>query len=180
MTPLTRTALLVAACALFTAACGEAPTVDEGPQPLSEPGCVALADALAHGDDWRAGLEPLDPAPRPSVAKPGFTIRLWVSADALETYRALAVDAEVPAASADFPRGASVVREIFDAEGNRTGVTATCRAQAGYNPDVGDLWFASRPGDADSLEVGRIASCNSCHTLNDETAGLYGPLMPAE
>lgn len=176
---LTLTAL-ASALALFTLACGEEPAVEAGPQALSEAGCVALADALVHGDDWRIGLEPLDPAPRPSVAKPGFTIRLWVSAEAIDTYRALAVDAEVPAASTDFPRGASVVREIFDADGNRTGVTATCRAQAGYNPDVGDLWFATRPGAADSLETGRIATCNSCHILNGETAGLYGPLMPAE
>ena len=85
----------------------------------------------------------------------------------------------VPVAAEGFPRGAAVVREIFDADGRRTGVTAACRAQAGYNPDVGDLWFASRPGDAlDRLEVGRISSCNGCHTFNDATQGLYGPMMP--
>lgn len=165
----------LATLALACAACGEAPA-DGGPMPLTEPGCVALADGLDHGDDWRFGLTPLDPAPRPSVAKPGFTIRLWVSDHALGVYRGLAVDAEVPS-DEEFPRGASVVREIFDGEGRRTGVTATCRAQAGYNPDVADLWFASRPGAA-PLETGRIASCNSCHTANDATSGLYGPLMP--
>jgi len=168
----------LSALALLTAACGE-PALDDGPQRLSEPGCVALADALDHGEDWKLGLRPLDPAPRPSVAKPGFTIRLWVSAGAIDAYRALAVDAAQPVADGAFPRGGAVVREIFGADGQRTGVTATCRAQAGYNPDVGDLWFATRPADASgSLEVGRIASCNGCHTYNDATAGLYGPLMP--
>lgn len=180
---LTSHTLALAVLSLAVAACGDlrrgaSNTLDDDTRPLTldEPRCATLADALARGDEWLVGMEPLDSGLRPSAAKPGVSIRLWVSSDAIDIYRGLAVDAETPTTEA-FPRGAAVVREIFAADGQRTGVTATCRAQPGYNPGIGDLWFATRPSDDPAaLEVGRIDSCNGCHAGNQPTYGLFGPL----
>lgn len=191
MRPFLTLSLALCLAPLF-AGCGDMSDMGGEPMPeaadtekaLTEPGCVAFAAALTEGEGWRTGFSPLDPAPRPSVAKPGFTIRLWVSDHALEAYRGLAVDVAPTANRTGFPRGAAVVREIFDADGRRTGVTATCRAQLGYNPDVSDLWFATLPGDvsplarADEIRTGAIPACNGCHTFNDATDGLYGPILP--
>ena len=76
--------------------------------------------------------------------------------------------------------GTLIVREVLDDTGTVTKLTMMAKGPAGYDPTLGDWWFAEtdptgKPltGDA-GLQVGRLTACHSCHVPRASTDYLFG------
>ena len=113
----------------------------------------------------------------PSVAAVGSMIDVWTSATAAAEYARVSPDGVGSGAS--LPRGALVVREVRNAAGTLTAVTAMFKGEDGYNPDLGDWGFidVKSPGSASvdgGMTAGPTAECFSCHLPRRSDDYLFG------
>lgn len=105
----------------------------------------------------------------------GQSVHVWVDDGALAAYRA--IDPEDASASSDpFDEGTILVKEQLDNAGEVAVLTVMAKVQAGYNPDVGDWWFAQTnpEGVVNGTFSGKVGFCIGCHTPEAATDYVFG------
>ena len=125
---------------------------------------------------YRASFQRVNTSPYPSTVGT-FDINSFVHGDT-RTYRSIHPEDTTTTASVSI--GTVIVREVLDSTGAVTKLTMMAKGPAGYDPTLGDWWFAEtdptgKPltGDA-GLQVGRLAACHSCHVPRASTDFLFG------
>jgi hypothetical protein len=68
----------------------------------------------------------------------------------------------LPVASGVAPHGSIIVKENYDAAKNRIGYTVMVKAE-GYNPEVGDWFWASYDITGNVAAEGKPGGCITCH-----------------
>ena len=117
-------------------------------------------------------------APYPSVAAPGAMILAWVSTASLGAYAA--ISPEATGSHATTPEGTTIVRAVLGTDGGVAKLTLMSKGPRGYNPALGDWWFAvtdpnGTPFENDAgAEVGRMSGCYSCHVPRGGDDYLFG------
>lgn len=101
-------------------------------------------------------------------------MRIWINSDQAQAYRDLNE-------SSSFPIGTTIIRALYDSQGNVKKITAVVKGIEGANPGSNDWMFAvsDHNGVLDSnttgqLQFGALANCNVCHIQKLDTAGLFG------
>lgn len=111
-----------------------------------------------------------------------FDINLFVHGDS-RIYRAIHPEDTTTTSSAtpvDISVGTLIVREVLDGSGAVTKLTMMAKGPAGYDPTLGDWWFAEtdpsgKPLSGDNgLQVGRLMACHSCHVPRATSDYLFG------
>jgi len=118
--------------------------------------------------------------PYPSSAVAGSMIDEWVSTDAYAQYSRIRPDQT--GSQAVIPIGTIVLRAVLDVDGVVTALTVMCKGPAGYNPALGDWWFAKTdpngvpipPSDNATEDVGQLTGCYSCHQPRANDDFLFG------
>lgn len=109
-------------------------------------------------------------------------INVYVSAGAFNTYAV--VDPGAPGTGITLPEGTIIVREVLEPSGKVKRLTLMAKGPAGYNPDLGDYWFAVTEPDGTPVvengvtRVGRLADCYGCHVPRATDDYLFG--VPAD
>jgi hypothetical protein len=107
-------------------------------------------------------------------------ISLFVSEESVETYLRVRED-KLP-----LREGALVVREVLDSNLKVTRLTVIAKGPQGYNPEVGDFWFAVTDPAGNVLDkdgtrqAGALPSCAGCHIGKKDQAFLFGISPAAE
>lgn len=106
-----------------------------------------------------------------------FDINSFVQGDT-RIYRA--IHPEDTTSTASVSVGTVIVREVLDSTGAVSKLTIMAKGPVGYDPTLGDWWFAEtdpagKPlvGDA-GLQVGRLTACHGCHVPRASTDYLFG------
>jgi hypothetical protein len=117
-------------------------------------------------------------APYPSAVAAGSTISEWVSTSAVAPYDAISPG--VTGSGETVPVGTSIVRAVLGADGAVTELTLMFKGPPGYNPDLGDWWFAvTDPNGVVAVtdagpQVGRLPQCYGCHIPRANDGYLFG------
>jgi hypothetical protein len=107
-------------------------------------------------------------------------IDVYVSQHAFAAYASITPD--VSGSRVIVPEGTVIVREVRDEAGVVARLTVMARLAAGYNPELGDYWFAvtSPTGepvvDNGVAKTGRLTECFGCHLERVEDDYLFGVL----
>jgi hypothetical protein len=135
-----------------------------------------LREALTYRDSQ--AFTPLNnPAYASALGGEAF-INVYVSAFAFDTYAA--VDPDGPGTGITLPEGTIIVREVLDPSGKVKRLTLMAKGPAGYNPDLGDYWFAVTEPDGTPVvengatRAGKLADCYSCHLARASDDFLFG------
>jgi hypothetical protein len=150
--------------ALSTACVTEMPTL--GDEDLA---------VLARAEDYRS-FQRINSAPFASGVK--GSVNVWVSPEGAPAYAML----NTPNADAapPVPEGTVIVREVLDPTGKVTKLTMMAKGPTGYQPELGDWWFAvTDPSFApiygeETWQVGRMPECHSCHVPHADEDFLFG------
>ncbi len=156
---------------------------EAGPAPGSDSDSDANLDAmaLAHLGSYQA-MSKLNVRPYTS-ALGEFNVNWFVAGD-LASYRR--IHPETSGSGATVAPGTMIVREVLDAAGKPAKLTVMAKAPAGYDPSLGDWWFAVTdirgvPLVADgALQVGRMEACHECHNARTRDDFLFGVPTAAE
>ena len=164
---------LIAACSLV--ACGS--------QAADEPLLTAAMDdssilsTAAHYRDSAAFVQVNDTPYRSALGDRSF-INVYVSLPAFAAYATIEPDAK--GTGVVLPEGAIIVREVLDGAGNVDKLTVMAKGPDGYNPALGDFWFAVTEPDGTPLvedgaeRVGIIEACHACHDERARDDFLFG------
>lgn len=124
------------------------------------------------------GFSRVNQSPYPSAVS-DKRINVFVSNFALADYLKIAPETET--SDGMIPRGSFVVREIVDADGEVSSLTALYRGPQGYNPQSGDFWFATTDPDGHVVVessgrrlIGPLTACSGCHANRDQADYLFG------
>jgi hypothetical protein len=118
-----------------------------------------------------------------STAVPGMYITEWVTSGAAATYAQISPDAS--GSGVTMPVGAAIVRQVGNASGSVQELTLLMKGPAGFNPSLGDWWFAVTDpngvplGDDAGVQVGPLTQCESCHLPRSSDDFLFG-VPPAD
>jgi hypothetical protein len=161
-------ALVIVALALALAGCA--------------PGEVVNPDAfLAElgGYHTSSDFAPASARPFASELDPFPEVQLWVSAEAAAAYARIAPDQD--GSGVVLPPGTIIVREVLGADGGVAKLTVMGKGPPGYNPAIGDWWFAVTAPDGTPLAaddgtplVGRLEKCVMCHEDRAADDHLFG------
>jgi len=106
-----------------------------------------------------------------------FEIHVYASGD-VATYKQIHPDVTGSHAVAV---GTVIVREVLDARGATSALTVMAKREAGYDPTLGDWWFAKTDtngtvmtADDGTPQVGRVVACHSCHIPRASDDFLFG------
>lgn len=111
-----------------------------------------------------------------------FDINLYVWGDAHD-YRQITPEATTTAVTpVDIPVGTVIVREVLTADGTAVEkLTLMAKGPSGYDPTLGDWWFAvldpnfaPLPDANGALQVGKLAACHGCHVPRETDDFLFG------
>jgi hypothetical protein len=168
-----RTGISIALCLVVPACLGESPVDVE-----VAPGVDEAAFARITQNYRRSGeLTEITGATYPSAVG-GTSIRVWVSTFAATEYRA--IDPEKTGSQVHLAPGSLIVREVY-AAGSLEKLTLMGKGPVGYNPTVGDYWFAvTDPDGTPQVELGvpltgKLQQCFGCHqTRNAGDDFLFG------
>ena len=122
-------------------------------------------------------FEPIS-KPYPSALTDTAAIEVYVTRTAAVPFSNITPD--VTGSNAVIPEGGTIVREVLDANGVAQRLTVMSKGPAGYNPDLGDWFFAVTdlkgvPVLEDGVQMsGRIGDCFSCHTPRMTDDYLFG------
>jgi hypothetical protein len=106
-----------------------------------------------------------------------FGINCYVTGD-IAGYRK--IHPEQPGANVTVARGTVIVREVLDARGQISKLTVMAKGPPGYDPSLGDWWFAvTDPRGAPLVEngavmLGRLTQCHDCHLDRARDDFLFG------
>ena len=149
--------LSVSACATDTGGDGDgdgdgdAPTVDEG-------------DVLAAIADFRtsAAYSKMNATSVSSAHGAADLVDVYVAADAVTQYASIDPEDDTDTIDA-FAPGTIIVKDHLDDSGVPNGsLTVMYKADAGYDADHGDWWWARVVSDA-VADGGQVGYCISCH-----------------
>ncbi len=170
-----QTGIWIGFCAWALVACGDAGGgTDAGPEPEAEPEVTvdeeALIDAVANYQ--QAGFVKINDLPYTSQHGLADLVNVYVSTADATKYRS--VDpADTDQSIEPFGPGATIIKEHLDDLGEFDGLLVMYKAEAGYNPDVGDWWWGRFTGApaADTLaDSGKVGFCISCHSETNDFA----------
>jgi hypothetical protein len=152
-----------------------------------EPGRVVNPEAFLSEMNHDLGTPAFAAASaRPFVSEldPHPSVRLWVSAEVADDYAAIRPDRA--GSGVVLSPGTMIVREVLGTDGRVAKLTVMAKGPDGYNPAVGDWWFAvtSPAGvpladDAGAALVGKIAACVKCHEDRKDDDHLFGVPLAA-
>ena len=116
-----------------------------------------------------------------SKAAENAWVQEWVSSDVYAAYSSIRPDAS--GSGVVLPVGTTIVRAVYDAQGQPTELTVMMKGPSGYNPELGDWWFGL--ADANGVPVttdggvmmGRLTQCYSCHQPRSADDFLFGVPM---
>jgi hypothetical protein len=139
---------------------------------------LILASVANGAYKYSPQFTPVNVAPYASsiAAKP--TINVWVTSSDFTAYTK--IDPDKSGSGVTLPPGATIVREVLGADGNVAKLTLMTKGPAGYNPELGDFWFAVAKPDGTVLEdggarqAGKLTQCFGCHTPRAHDGYLFG------
>jgi hypothetical protein len=109
----------------------------------------------------------------PSAKDPVY-IAEWVSTDAFDLYSRISPEDGGAPINSDLPVGSVIIRVMYgdldagtpDNPGAVTHLTVMSKGPPGYDPDLGDWWFAVTDPNGNPVEEGPLKDdCHSCHKL---------------
>jgi hypothetical protein len=107
-----------------------------------------------------------------------YDVNIYIHGDA-EQYALIHPGSTSP--SQPMAAGTVIVREVLDATGNVAELTLMAKGPAGYDPTLGDWWFAHTdprgqplPDDTGGLQIGRMLFCHTCHIPRQDQDYLFG------
>ena len=107
-----------------------------------------------------------------------YDINIYVTGD-VDAYES--IHPETSATVAPLAIGTLIVREVLDSSGGVSKLTMMAKGPAGYDPSLGDWWFAEADPqgqpvvDNGVLEAGQLVdSCHSCHIPRQTEDYLFG------
>jgi mono/diheme cytochrome c family protein len=116
--------------------------------------------------------------PYPSAAAPGSNVSEWVST--ASWYQYIAISPGVTGSLVTLPAGTTIVRAVLNEDGGVAKLTLMHKGPAGFNPALGDWWFAVTDPDGLPLESdggaeeGKLTGCYSCHIPRSEDGFVFG------
>lgn len=176
--PLTKTIWFPLALS-FGMACSLQPSGELPPEVAMDD--EALLSTAVHYRDTAAFLQ-INDVPYASALGGGAIINLYISAPAFASFAIVEPDAV--GTGITLPEGALIVREVLDEAGNVQKLTLMAKGPAGYNPELGDYWFAVTELDGTPVVedgvtlVGRLQGCYGCHDGRAGDDFLFG--VPAD
>ncbi|MGD0526401.1 MAG: hypothetical protein ABSE49_14715 [Polyangiaceae bacterium] len=154
-----------------------AAAADGGETPPEVDSVAALA-SIADGGYRGAGFTHATLTPYPSTVATGSFVDEWVSSASYAEYSRVSPDAGD--SGVVLPVGSTVVRAVVDSNDDVIKLTVMLKGPAGYNPALGDWWFAETDpwgtplsDDAGTL-IGRLAACYGCHVPRSGDDYLFG------
>jgi hypothetical protein len=120
----------------------------------------------------------MNPRPYESAVSGVANINIWVSAADYDDYAR--IDPAVSGSGATVKPGTTIVREVVDDTGTTDTLTVIVKGPEGYNPVVGDLWFAvtdplgSPMNESGYAMMGQLTQCFSCHEGRSKDGYLFG------
>jgi hypothetical protein len=106
-----------------------------------------------------------------------FAINCYVAGD-LTAYRKIHPDRA--GANVTLTPGTVIVREVLDAGGQVSKLTVMAKGPPGYDPRLGDWWFAVTDPRGVPLtengvvQLGRLTQCHNCHIDRGRDDFLFG------
>ncbi len=120
----------------------------------------------------------MNPRPYASAVSGVANINIWVSAADYNDYAH--IDPAVSGSGATVKPGTTIVREVIDDTGTTDTLTVIVKGPNGYNPVVGDLWFAVADplglpmNQSGYAMMGQLTQCFSCHETRAHDGYLFG------
>lgn len=130
---------------------------------------------LATGASYRQ-LTRVDSAPYPSNVG-SFDIDVYVGGDVADYEK---IHPEDSGSQVEVATGTVIVRVVYGAGSSVAKLTMMARAQPGFDPTLGDWWFAETDADGQPLvddgapQLGRLEACHSCHVPRASESYLFG------
>ncbi len=153
-------------------------TGDDGGAAPSEVDAVAALASIADGGYRGAAFTHATRTPYASAVATGSFVDEWVTSASYAEYSKVSPDAGD--SGVVLPVGSTVVRAVVDANDDVIKLTVMLKGPAGYNPALGDWWFAETDpwgtplsDDAGTL-VGRLSGCYGCHVPRGGDDFLFG------
>ncbi len=154
--------------AVLASACGSSPTGDDGGANATHDGgggggipqdqIVARIAAFDTSGDFTQ----VNATPFVSQHASAAAVNVWASSEALDTYTG--IDPTDTSATVDsFPAGSILIKEMLDASGTRTGLTAMAKGGEGGSPDAGNWWWGRLDASGALVQGGTISFCIDCH-----------------
>ena len=91
------------------------------------------------------------------------------------------IDPDRTGSNVVLPRGSQIVRVVLDAQGAPSKLTMMCKGPPGYDPTLGDWWFAETDahgtpidGDDGAPLIGALTACHTCHLDRAADDFLFG------
>jgi hypothetical protein len=106
-----------------------------------------------------------------SGAAKGSTIDLWITSSSEAAYAK--IDPAQGGSRVKLARGAVIVREVVDANGDVKSATLMFKGQKGYNPALGDWGFGTIDASG-KLKMGALKECFACHDARGSDDYLFG------
>ena len=155
------------------------PTVSDAGAPAADDiDTDGVLASIADGGFRGAAFTHATRAPYPSVAAPGSFVDEWISSGAYAAYSQVQPDASDT--GVHLPAGSMVVRAVVDSNDDVAKLTIMLKGPAGYNPALGDWWFAVTDPSGVPLEddggvlAGRLSDCYGCHLPRSGDDYLFG------
>jgi hypothetical protein len=134
--------------------------------------------AVANGAyKYSPQLAPMNRGAYDSTAATGAKINVWVTASDFVTYGKVAP--ERSGSGVKLSVGATIVREVLK-DGAVAKLTLMSKGPPGYNPKLGDYWFAVTAPDGTPLVedgnklTGKLEQCFGCHIPRASDDYLFG------
>jgi hypothetical protein len=136
---------------------------------------------LARVDQYQR-LPRINARPYASILGP-FDVNCFVAGD-FDSYRR--IHPERPGSGVTIVAGTVIVREVLDERGRPAKLTVMAKGPPGFDPSLGDWWFAVTdprgvPLEEDGvLQIGRMQECHDCHRERTRDDFLFGVPAAAE
>jgi len=171
---------LLAACAQMDPSPRPPPPAASAPQASPAPDLdesATLARIANSAYRFSPQFVPINRESYESIAASGTRVNVWVSAGDAPSYERISPDRS--GSRVNLTPGAVIVREVIQ-QGVTVKLTVIVKGPSGYNPDIGDMWFAvTEPNGTPLVQngvpvMGRLAQCATCHSLRWEDGFLFG------
>jgi len=145
--------------------------------------CAAPRDELDATTLERVGayrdMALVNASPYASTIAPA-TLSVWFGGDSMSEYLQIRPDRTGSGVALD--PGSMIVRAVLSRDGKSVEkLTVMCKGPAGYDPSLGDWWFAVTDPEGAPLDdelgdelVGRIGACHGCHVDRAADDHLFG------
>lgn len=174
----TRTMILLATLASGCLSMMNSPAPDPAPAAATVDDASILASIA--GGAYRQGgrFQAVSGAPYPSAIAAQTNVDVFITAGDYAMYTRISPDQSGSGAS--LAPGATIVREVLDANGAVSKLTLMVKGPPGYNPMVGDFWFGVTTPDGTPVVdngvtlLGKVSACFGCHMPRASDGFLFG------